>query len=156
MTIDHAVKDIDGGDVSLTTYRGKTLLIVNVASKCGYTRQYDGLEKLHEALAPQGFSVLGFPCNDFGAQEPGTEVEIKQFCSLTYGVKFPLFAKVKVKGDDKAPLYAALTAAQGGDVKWNFTKFLVSKTGEVIGRFEPGVEPADAALRAAIEADLAR
>lgn len=154
MPIDHAVKDIDGRDVSLSSYRGQALLIVNVASKCGYTRQYAGLEALHEELAPRGFAVLGFPCNDFGAQEPGTEAEIKQFCGLTYGVKFPMFAKVKVKGDGKAALYADLTAAQGGDVKWNFTKFLVSKAGEVVGRFEPGVEPNDAALRAAIEREL--
>lgn len=149
--IDQKVKDIDGNEVSLADFRGKALLIVNVASKCGFTPQYKGLEALHEKFAKDGFAVLGFPSNDFGAQEPGNEAEIKQFCSLKYEVTFPMFSKVKVKGADKAPVYDALTKAAGGEVKWNFTKFLIGKNGEVVERFESDVDPMSQKLVSAVE-----
>jgi glutathione peroxidase len=151
---------IDGAKADLADYAGTTLLIVNVASKCGFTRQYEGLEKLHKEYADRGFAVLGFPCNQFGAQEPGTAEEIQEFCSLTWGVTFPLFDKVDVNGDDRHPLYAQLTetpdaAGKAGDVQWNFEKFLVSRDGSVLGRFRSKTEPDDPALVAAVEADLA-
>ena len=149
------MKSIDGQDVSLADYRGKALLIVNVASKCGFTKQYANLEALHQKFASDGFAVLGFPSNDFGAQEPGTEQEIKQFCSLNYDVTFPMFAKVKVKGADKAPVFDALTTAAGGEVKWNFTKFLVGKNGEVLERFESSVDPLAPALVSAVQKAIA-
>lgn len=152
------LKDIDGQDTSLKAYAGKVLLIVNVASRCGYTKQYKGLQALHEKFGAQGFSVLGFPSNDFGGQEPGTEEEIKTFCSSKYNVTFPLFQKVKVKGPDQHALYAALTgkgSALPGDVKWNFGKFLVGKDGKLIKRWDSGTEPDDPELVAAIEAALA-
>jgi glutathione peroxidase len=156
---DVPVNKLDGSPGSLGDYRGKALLIVNVASKCGLTPQYEGLEKLHETLGPRGFEVLGFPCNQFLEQEPGTAEEIQEFCSMTYGVDFPLFEKIEVNGDDTHPLYAQLkeTAdAEGhtGDIRWNFEKFLVSPQGEVVGRFNPTVEPQDPALTSAIEAQL--
>ncbi len=139
--------------------KGKATLIVNVASKCGLTPQYAGLEAMHEDLAPKGFTVIGVPCNQFKGQEPGSAEEIAEFCSATYGVTFPMLAKADVNGDDRDPLFLALTAAEdaegaAGDVQWNFEKWLLSPEGEVVGRFRPLVEPADPALRAAVEAAL--
>lgn len=153
---DFTVRTIDGQDQSLSAYKGKTLLIVNVASRCGYTPQYEGLEKLYQRYKAQGLVVLGFPSNDFGSQEPGTEAEIKQFCTLKYNVSFPMFAKVKVKGSDPAPLYQYLTSQPGktGAVKWNFAKFLVGQDGQLIDRYDSGVEPLDRSLTQAIEASL--
>jgi glutathione peroxidase len=139
--------------------KGKAALIVNVASKCGLTPQYAGLEAMHEDLAAKGFTVIGVPCNQFKGQEPGSAEEIAQFCSATYGVTFPLLAKADVNGDDRSPLFQQLTAvpdAEGnaGDVQWNFEKWLLSPEGEVVGRFRPLVEPGDPALQAAVEAAL--
>ncbi len=136
---------------------GKAALIVNVASKCGLTPQYAGLEELQEEFGTSGFTVVGVPCNQFKGQEPGTAEEIAEFCSATYGVSFPLLAKVDVNGDDRHPLYAALTVhpdAEGaaGDIQWNFEKFLVSRQGDVVARFRPLVDPADPALREAVSA----
>jgi glutathione peroxidase len=141
---------------TLSTYEGKVLLIVNVASKCGLTPQYKELEALHRELSPKGLCILGFPANEFGAQEPGTDAEIQTFCSTNYDVSFDMFAKIKVKGDGIHPLFAALTADTkfGGEVKWNFNKFLVGKDGTLCGRFEPTVTPSDAGMRAAIETAL--
>jgi glutathione peroxidase len=138
---------------------GKAALVVNVASRCGLTPQYTGLEALHSELSGRGFTVIGFPCNQFKGQEPGTAAEIEEFCSTTYGVTFPLLAKGDVNADARHPLYAELTAftlddEHGPDVLWNFEKFLVAPSGEVVGRFRPGVTPEDPALRAAIEALL--
>lgn len=152
-----SAKAIDGREVPLSDYRGKVLLIVNTASKCGFTPQYEGLEKLHEDYASRSFAVLGFPCNQFGAQEPGNEAEIRDFCSLTYDVRFPLFAKIEVNGADAHPLYRYLKKAQKGlfgseRIKWNFTKFLVDRDGTVIDRFAPTAKPD--AIRPAIEALL--
>jgi glutathione peroxidase len=157
---DFSVKTIDGTDKSLGDYRGKVVLIVNVASQCGLTPQYRGLEQLYETYAAKGFVVLGFPANEFGAQEPGTDGEIKEFCTTNYGVKFDLFSKVKVKGAGIDPLFAFLTGADtnpalSGDIKWNFNKFLVGKDGEVLARFEPPVEPTSAEVTEAIEKALA-
>lgn len=152
------LKDIDGKDTSLKNYSGKVLLVVNVASRCGYTKQYDGLQALQEKLGAKGFTVLGFPSNDFGGQEPGTEAEIKSFCSTTYNVTFPLFQKVKVKGADQHPLYAALTGKASplpGEVKWNFGKFLIGKDGTLIKRWDSGTTPEDPELVSAVEAALA-
>lgn len=152
------VKDIDGKATSLKAQKAKVLLVVNVASKCGLTPQYTALEKLHRKYKDQGFSVVGFPCNDFREQEPGTAAEIKQFCSSKYDVTFPLMEKLHVKGPEQHPLYAALTgkdAAFPGDVKWNFGKFLVTSDGKVLKRFEPAVTPDDASVIEAIEAALA-
>ncbi|MGQ0621376.1 MAG: glutathione peroxidase [Panacagrimonas sp.] len=137
---------IDGASLKLDQYKGKTLLIVNVASKCGFTPQYKGLEALYRRYKDKGFEVLGFPCDQFGHQEPGDEREIKDFCSLTYDVSFPMFAKIKVNGDDAHPLYKYLKNEQGGIlgmdfIKWNFTKFLVDKTGEVVKRYSPTDTP---------------
>ncbi len=151
---DIAVKDIDGKSSTLKAYAGKVLLIVNVASECGYTPQYAGLQALYEKMSGKGLAVLGFPCNDFGGQEPGSEAEIKSFCSLNYKVTFPMFAKVAIKGDSKHPLYAALQSAVGGEVGWNFEKFLVSKDGKVLQRFGSDVAPDSPELMAAIEAAL--
>jgi glutathione peroxidase len=142
------VKTIHHEDLSLSTFKGKVLLIVNVASKCGFTRQYDGLEKLYEKYKDQGFVVLGFPCNQFGDQEPGSESEIKTFCETSFGVKFPMFAKIDVNGSDAHPLYQYLSHAKKGllgipQIKWNFTKFLIDKQGAVIDRYAPSTEPAD-------------
>lgn len=149
-----AIKDIDGKDTTLKAYAGKVLLIVNVASECGYTPQYAGLEALYEKMSGKGLEVLGFPCNDFGGQEPGSEAVIKAFCTDNYKVTFPMFAKVAIKGDAKHPLYAALQSAVGGEVGWNFEKFLVSKNGKVLQRFGSDVEPDSPELMAAIEAAL--
>ena len=143
---DIKLKDIDGKDVALSDYKGKVLLIVNVASKCGYTKQYAGLEALYQKYKDKGVVVLGFPCNQFGGQEPGTESEIAEFCAATYNVKFPMFSKVEVNGPGAAPLYKHLTALDTqpkgkGDIKWNFEKFVIGKSGEVVARFAPQTEP---------------
>jgi glutathione peroxidase len=138
---------------------GKAALVVNVASRCGLTPQYAGLEQLHEELSGRGFTVVGVPCNQFKGQEPGSAEEIAKFCSATYGVTFPMLAKTDVNGDDRSPLFVELTGAAdadgaAGDVQWNFEKWLLSPSGEVVGRFRPLVDPADPALRAAIEQQL--
>jgi glutathione peroxidase len=148
------VKDIEGKDVKLSDYSGKVLLIVNVASKCGYTPQYEGLQKIYESYKHKGFEILAFPCNDFKGQEPGTNEEIKEFCSANYGVTFKLFDKIKVLGDDRAPLYQKLINAESveqGDVKWNFEKFLISKEGKVEGRFRSKVKPESEEITSLIE-----
>jgi glutathione peroxidase len=139
---------------------GRAALVVNVASRCGLTPQYAGLEALHEELAPRGFTVVGVPCNQFKGQEPGSAAEIAEFCSATYGVTFPMLAKTEVNGEGRAPLFDALTAAAdaegtAGDVQWNFEKWLLSPAGEVVARFRPRVDPADPALREAVESQLA-
>ncbi|MCR8641323.1 glutathione peroxidase [Paenibacillus sp. N1-5-1-14] len=146
-----------GEATSLESYKGKALLIVNLASKCGYTPQYAGLQQLHEQYQDQGLAVLGFPCNDFGAQEPGTMGEIQEFCSLNYGVSFDLFEKVAILGENKHSLYTWLTehAEPQGDVRWNFEKFLISRDGEVVGRFGSGVTPESDELVQAITQALA-
>lgn len=173
------VKTIDGDETSLGAYKGKTLLVVNVASKCGLTPQYEGLERLYEEYRDQGFEILAFPSNDFKGQEPGTEEEIKDFCSTNYNVRFPMFSKVGIL-ENRHPLYASLIEAQpetnvnngGGmeenlrnfghtrvdptDVLWNFEKFLVSRDGEVVARFAPDVTPDDERLRSSIEADFGK
>ena len=155
---DYPIHTLAGDPSSLAEHRGRTLLLVNVASKCGLTPQYTGLEKLHETYADRGFEVLGFPCNQFGEQEPGTSEEIATFCSTTYGVTFPLFEKIDVNGENRHPIYAELSTvptASGrvGDIKWNFEKFLVAPDGE-IQRFAALTEPDDPVLVAAIEAAL--
>ena len=147
------LKDIDGKDTSLKAYAGKAVLIVNVASQCGYTPQYAGLEALYKKYKDQGFVILGFPCNDFGGQEPGTAEEIKTFCSSNYSVTFPIFAKLAIKGASPHPLYAELTKV--GPVGWNFTKFLIGRDGKIISKFDSGVEPDSAELTGAIEKALA-
>lgn len=144
---------IDGKPVALKSFAGKAVLFVNVASRCGYTPQYKGLEALYRKYKDQGLVVVGVPSNNFGAQEPGTDEEIASFCKRNYDVSFPMMSKVDVKGPSMTPLYSYLTKT-GGDVKWNFTKFLVGKDGKVIERFEPGVDPMDAKLTAAIEKAL--
>jgi len=171
------LKTIDGRDASLGDYAGKVLLVVNVASKCGLTPQYEGLEALHEKLAPDGFAVLGFPANDFAGQEPGSNDEIAEFCRTNFSVSFPMFQKIAVTGESKHPLYAALTSAaptKKGDaegfrerlkgfgmtpnpdpeVLWNFEKFVISRDGEVAARFAPDTAPDDAGLRATLKAEL--
>lgn len=174
---DVVVNRIDGSVCSLDEYRGKVLLIVNVASKCGLTPQYESLERLYQDKRAEGFEVLGFPANNFRGQEPGTDADISSFCSLTYDVHFPLFSKISVVGDDQHPLYARLTAAQPAaigdgvfreelskhglnpknptDVMWNFEKFLISRRGEVVARFAPDVTAEDPRLVTAIDAELA-
>ncbi len=147
---DFRVKDIHGESVSLSKYRDKVLLVVNVASKCGFTPQYEGLEKLYERYKAQGFEILAFPCNQFRNQEPGTSKEIQNFCKVNYGVTFPLFAKIKVNGDHAAPLYVYLKKEAPGflgtqSIKWNFTKFLIDKKGNVLKRYGSSTEPADIA-----------
>ena len=143
---DFTAKTLDGRDVSLADYRGKVILIVNTASKCGFTPQYEGLEALYKSLGDKGLAVLGFPCNQFGAQEPGDATEIANFCSLTYDVSFPMFAKIDVNGPTAHPLYQYLKSAKKGllgseGIKWNFTKFLIDKKGEVVGRYAPTEKP---------------
>ncbi|MDX2277834.1 MAG: glutathione peroxidase [Hyphomonadaceae bacterium] len=169
---------IDGAADTLGAHKGKVLLVVNVASKCGLTPQYEGLEKLYEAKRAQGLEVLGFPANNFGAQEPGTDAEITDFCTTNYGVKFPMYSKISVVGADKHPLYAELTKAQPNatgegpmrerlakygmtpnpvpEVLWNFEKFVVGKNGEVVARFSPDTTPDDPKLIAVIDAELAK
>ena len=152
------MKGIDGKPVDLGSYKGKVVLVVNVASRCGYTGQYAGLQKLYDAHKDKGLVILGFPANDFGAQEPGSDADIAQFCSTKYGVTFPMFSKITVKGPDKSPLYKALTesAEPKGEVGWNFEKFLIGRDGSVVGRFKSGVAPDSAELAKAIEAELAK
>jgi glutathione peroxidase len=148
------MNDIAGKPMPLKGLDGKAVLIVNVASRCGYTPQYAGLESLYKKYKDRGLVVLGVPANNFGGQEPGTNEEIKQFCSLKYNVTFPMLSKVSVKGGDITPLYQYLTTAKGGEVKWNFTKFLIGKDGKVIGRFEPGTTPDSSELTSAVEQAL--
>ncbi len=153
-----AVKDIDGKDTKLSAYKGKVVLIVNVASKCGLTPQYKGLESIYEKYKDKGFTVLGFPCNQFLGQEPGSNQQIKEFCSTKYNVTFPLFDKIDVNGPGRHPLYAALAGPESpfpGDIKWNFGKFLVDRNGKIIKRFEPKTTPDSPEVIAAIEAALA-
>ncbi len=159
--LQYKMKDIDGKDVDLAKYKGKVTLIVNVASKCGYTPQYEQLEAMHEKYKDKGLAILGFPANDFGKQEPGTEQEIKEFCTGKFNVKFDMFGKITVKGDEAPPLYKDLTSKEkngefGGDIKWNFTKFLVGKDGKVVARYESKVKPDAPEVVAAIEKELAK
>jgi glutathione peroxidase len=162
MTVyDYSVKTLAGDDSSLKQFSGEALLVVNVASKCGLTPQYEGLEQLHERFHDRGFEVVGFPCNQFGEQEPGTSEEIQTFCSTTYGVTFPLFEKIDVNGDDRHPIYQELTeTADGeghsGDIRWNFEKFLIGRNGDVVARFGPLVTPEDPILVGAIEGQLSK
>jgi len=156
---DIPVKTLSGEDSSLGALAGKTLLVVNVASKCGLTPQYAALEALHARLADRGFSVVGFPCNQFMGQEPGTAEEIEQFCSTTYGVTFPMFEKIEVNGEGRHPIYDELTAVpdangEAGDIQWNFEKFLIRPDGTVAERFRPRTTPDSAEVLAAIEANL--
>ncbi len=153
---DHPVKALDGAPADLHDHADEAVLIVNVASKCGLTPQYEGLERLHERFGDQGFTVLGFPCNQFLEQEPGTPDEIATFCSTTYGVTFPLYEKIDVNGEGRHPLYAELTGTSdgeghAGDIRWNFEKFLVAPGGEVVTRFAPQTEPESPEVLAAIE-----
>jgi glutathione peroxidase len=156
---DVAVRTIDGNDTTLDEFSGKALLIVNVASKCGFTPQYKQLQELHDTFADRGLVVLGFPCNQFGGQEPGSNEEIKEFCSLTYDVSFPMFEKIDVNGDDRHPLYGELTNqpdadGKAGDVMWNFEKFLVAPDGAIVGRFRTQVTPTSDEVVTAIEQQL--
>ena len=155
------VKDIKGTERSLSEFAGKVLLVVNVASKCGSTPQYKGLEALYQRYRERGFAVLGFPANDFAHQEPGTDEEIQNFCSLTYGVTFPMFSKISVKGKDIHPLYAFLTDKKtnpgfGGKITWNFNKFLVDRTGAIVGRFDTKDEPLGDKIPRAVQEALGR
>jgi glutathione peroxidase len=157
--LDFTLNSIDGKPAPLAAYRGKVIVIVNVASQCGYTPQYAGLEKVYEKYKDRGFVILGFPANNFGEQEPGTNEEIKTFCKSKYQVTFPMYAKVSVAGGDATPLYQFLTdkksnPATGGEIQWNFTKFLVDRNGKVIARFEPAIEPESADVTGAIEKAL--
>jgi len=156
---DFKVKNIKGEDIDLSGYKGKVLLIVNVASKCGATPQYDPLQSIHAKYADKGLVVMGFPANNFGGQEPGSDSEIAEFCTSSYSVEFPMFSKVSVKGDDKAPLFAYLTSAgnpdKQGDIGWNFEKFLIGKDGKLVRRFATRTQPDDAEVIAAIEKALA-
>ena len=159
MTYDHTLEALDGSTLDLTSFRGQPTLVVNVASKCGLTPQYEGLQRLYEQYADRGLNILGVPCNQFGEQEPGTHEEIATFCSANYGVTFPLTAKLDVNGPNRHPLYEELTAtpdAEGkaGDVQWNFEKFLVSSDGEILARFRPLTTPDDPDLVTAIERAL--
>lgn len=156
---DFSLKDIDGKDVKLETYKGSVVMIVNTASKCGYTPQYEGLEAIYKKYKDQGFAVLGFPANNFMGQEPGTEKEIKEFCTLKYNVTFPMFSKISVTGTDQHPLYGYLTNKKtnpefGGDISWNFNKFLIGKDGKVVARFGSKDKPQDEAVIQAIEKQL--
>jgi glutathione peroxidase len=156
---DIPIATLEGEAGSLAPYKGKALLCVNVASRCGLTPQYRGLEKLQETYGDKGFSVLGFPCNQFGGQEPGTPEEIAEFCSVNYDVSFPLFEKIEVNGEHRHPIYEELTQtadAEGnaGDIQWNFEKFLVAPSGEVVARFRPRTDPEDPAVVEAITANL--
>jgi len=152
--LDYTMKRLGGEEQPLTDYRGKVLLLVNVASRCGYTPQYAGLQALYTRYQPKGFEILGFPANNFGAQEPGTDEQIAQFCDLNYGVTFPMFSKISVKGADIHPLYAELTALPqpiGGEVSWNFQKYLVDREGRVVAKFTPDTEPDDPRLTGKID-----
>ena len=152
------LNSIDGKPSPIADYKGKVVLIVNVASQCGYTPQYSALEAIYEKYKDQGFVILGFPANNFGAQEPGTNEEIKTFCTRKYSVTFPMYSKISVKGADQAPLYSYLTKETGagisGEIKWNFTKFLVDRDGKVVQRFEPAVTPDSKEVTGAIEKQL--
>jgi glutathione peroxidase len=152
------LNSIDGKSAPLADYKGKVVLLVNVASQCGYTPQYSALESIYEKYKDQGFVILGFPANNFGAQEPGTNEEIKTFCTRKYSVTFPMYAKISVKGSDQAPLYAYLTKETkpgiSGEIKWNFTKFLIDRNGNVVQRFEPAVTPDSKDVTGAIEKQL--
>jgi glutathione peroxidase len=152
---DVVVRTADGGERRLGDWGGTVLLVVNVASRCGFTRQYAGLQALQDTYGAQGFAVLGFPCNDFGAQEPGTLPEIQTFCSATYGASFELFDKVHASGEKSEPYLTLTRSEPAGDVAWNFEKFLIGRDGTVLGRFKSAVEPESAELKAAIEAALA-
>jgi glutathione peroxidase len=156
---DPTLNNLDGEPASLGDYRGQTLLVVNVASKCGLTPQYEGLERLQKTYGDKGFTVLGFPCNQFGGQEPGSAEEIATFCSATYGVSFPLFEKIEVNGEGRHPVYETLTAfpdadGEAGDIQWNFEKFLIGPTGEIVQRFRPMVDPEAPEVVDAIESNL--
>jgi glutathione peroxidase len=156
---DIETKLLEGDPVALSEYKGKALLVVNVASRCGFTPQYEGLQSLYETYKDRGLEILGFPCNQFLAQEPGTEEEIRQFCSSVYSVSFPIFRKIDVNGEGRHPLYEILTEkpdkdGNAGDVQWNFEKFLVSPEGDVVGRFRTMITPEDPALVGAIEETL--
>jgi glutathione peroxidase len=158
---DASIHTLQGAPTQLADFKGKALLLVNVASRCGLTPQYTALEKLQDKLAPRGFSVIGFPCNQFGAQEPGTPEQIQTFCSTTYGVTFPLTEKIEVNGAGRHPIYQELTqvadaAGHKGDIRWNFEKFVISADGKTITRFDPRTAPDDPAVLAAIEAGLPR
>jgi glutathione peroxidase len=151
------VKDMNGKMIPLSSYKGKVLLIVNVASKCGFTPQYKGLEELYNRYKDKGFEILGFPCNDFGQQEPGTNAEIKRFCTEKYNVTFKLFDKIKVQGDEKTPLYAKLTnndVTGKSDIGWNFEKFLIDKNGNIVARFRSKITPLSKEITSAIEKEL--
>jgi glutathione peroxidase len=153
------MKGIDGKEVDLSQFQGKVVMYVNVASKCGLTPQYEGLQKLHDKYSKEGLVIVGVPANEFGAQEPGTDSEIEKFCTTNYGVKFPMLSKVVVKGEGTCPLYSFLTGKDAkfpGDITWNFEKFLVGRNGEVVSRFKPTVKPDDTKLVQSIEAELAK
>ena len=153
------VKDINLNDVKLSDYKGKVLLIVNVASKCGFTKQYDGLQKMYDEYKDQGFEILGFPCNDFGSQEPGKNKEIAEFCSLNFNVTFPMFDKVHVRGNNRAPLFDILTnnsATGTSSIKWNFEKFIIDKNGNVVDRFRSITEPTSKKITSLIESELSK
>jgi glutathione peroxidase len=157
--LSYTMKSLDGKDVDLSQYKGKVVLVVNVASKCGLTGQYAPLQRIHDKYKDQGFVVLGFPCNQFGSQEPGSADDIKTFCTKNYGVTFDMFEKIDVNGENAAPLYKALTALPTkpvgpGKITWNFEKFLIGRDGQVVGRFTPRTEPSD--LEATIEAEIAK
>lgn len=154
---DITVLDMNNNKIKLLDYNGKVLMIVNVASECGYTKQYAGLQKIYEKYNPKGFEILAFPCNDFGGQEPGTNEQIQNFCSSKFGVTFKLFDKIKVLGDERSPLYDRLinnNVTENGDVKWNFEKFIISKDGKIVARFRTKVEPASDEVISAIEGEL--
>ena len=156
---DYSVKDINKKEVKLSDYKGKVLLIVNVASKCGFTKQYDGLQEIYEKYKDQGFEVLGFPCNDFGGQEPGSNEEIAEFCSLNFNVTFPMFDKVKVLGDEKDPLFEALTnnsVTGKSNIKWNFEKFIIDKEGNIVDRFRSITKPEGKKITSLIEKELGK
>lgn len=159
--LDFTMKSLEGKDVELSKFQGKVVLIVNVASECGLTPQYEQLEALHEKYGEKGLAVLGFPCNQFGSQEPGSAAEIKEFCSTQYGVKFPMFSKIDVNGENAAPLYKFLKAQNTepkgtGEITWNFEKFLLDRDGNVVARFEPKTRPDAPEVLKAIEAELAK
>lgn len=152
---DVTVKNMDGQDVKLSDYKGKVLMIVNVASYCGYTKQYSGLQEIYEKYSPQGFEILAFPCNDFGNQEPGSNDEIRTFCETKYKTTFPMFDKVSIIGDGKSELYSKLINYEpSGDVSWNFEKFVIDKDGNVVGRFKSKITPQDEMITGLIEKEL--
>ncbi len=160
-TLNFKMKSLDGKDVELSKYQGKVVMMVNTASKCGFTPQYAGLQALHKKYAEKGLAVLGFPCDDFGHQEPGTDSDIKQFCQKNYGVDFDMFSKIDVKGENQAPLYKFLTDQKTdpkfpGEVKWNFEKFLIGRDGKIVARFRSAVKPDSEEITKAIEAELAK